>query len=131
MCMTDPLADMFTRIVNGQGAGKFDVQMPVSKVKLAVSQVLKNEGYINDFKIIDIDGKSVIRIILKYFNDEPVINKLKRVSRPGRRIYKSKDEIPHVIGGLGISVITTSSGVMTDREARKLGLGGEVLCLIS
>jgi small subunit ribosomal protein S8 len=131
MCMTDPLADMFTRIINGQSAGKLEVQFPVSKVKLAVSKVLKNEGYIEDFTVIEKNGKNVIKIFLKYFNDVPVINTLKRISKPGRRIYKSKCDIPYVIGGLGINVITTSSGVMTDRDARKLGYGGEVLCQIS
>jgi small subunit ribosomal protein S8 len=131
MCMTDPLAYMFTRIINGQSAGKLEVQFPVSKIKLAVSKVLKDEGYIEDFTVIEKNGKNVIKIYLKYSKDVPVINTLKRISKPGRRIYRSKSEIPYVIGGLGITVITTSSGVMTDRNARKLGLGGEVLCQIS
>jgi small subunit ribosomal protein S8 len=129
--MTDPLADMITRIVNGQSAGKVDVLIPLSKVKLAVSKVLKKEGYIEDFSIIKVSDKFVLKIILKYFNGIPVINLLKRVSKPGKRIYKDKNNIPHVLGGLGVSIITTSAGVMTDKEARKFGLGGEVLCLLS
>ena len=131
MCMTDPLADMFARIVNGQSAGKIDVQMSFSKVKLAVSEVLKKEGYIRDFTVLEMDKKKIIKIILKYYNDSPVIDSFKRVSKPGKRIYKSKNDMPFVIGGLGISIVTTSSGVMTDKEARRLGIGGELLCIIS
>ena len=118
MSMTDPLADMFTRIINGQAAGKREVTLPASKVKLAVSQVLKEEGYIEDSKQVDVDGKSQLVISLKYFKGVPVISQLQRVSKPGRRIYKTKDEIPRVLGGLGISIVTTSKGVMTDKRAR-------------
>lgn len=131
MCMTDPLADMFTRITNGQKAGKKEVVMPASKVKFAVSQVLKDEGYIEDTKLVTLEGKSQIVISLKYYKGVPVIAKLQRVSKPSRRIYKSKDEIPAVMGGLGISIVTTSKGVMTDKSAREQGHGGEVLCLVS
>jgi len=131
MSMTDPLADMFTRIINGQAAGKREVTLPASKVKLAVSQVLKEEGYIEDSKQVDVDGKSQLVISLKYFKGVPVISQLQRVSKPGRRIYKTKDEIPRVLGGLGISIVTTSKGVMTDKRAREQGHGGEVLCLVS
>jgi small subunit ribosomal protein S8 len=131
MSMTDPLADMFTRITNGQAAGKKEVVLPYSKVKFAVSQVLKEEGYIEDSKQISVDGKPQLVIALKYYKGVPVISQLRRVSKPGRRIYKSKDEIPKVLGGLGISIVTTSKGVMTDKCAREQGHGGEVLCLVS
>jgi small subunit ribosomal protein S8 len=131
MSMSDPLADMFTRIINGQTAGKKEVILPASKLKFAVSQVLKDEGYIEDSKLVDIEGKSQIVISLKYFKGEPVIAQINRVSKPGRRLYKTKDEIPVVLGGLGISIVTTSEGVMTDKQARERGHGGEVLCLVS
>ncbi len=131
MSMTDPLADMFTRIINGQAAGKKEVSLPSSKVKLAVSQVLKEEGYIEDCKLVDANGKSELLISLKYYQGVPVIAQLKRVSKPGLRIYKGKDELPSVLGGLGISIISTSKGVMSDKRAREQGHGGEVLCLVS
>ncbi len=131
MSMTDPLADMFTRIINGQSAGKKEVTLPASRVKFAVSQVLKDEGYIEDSKLVAVDGKSQLVISLKYFKGVPVIAQLKRVSKPSRRIYKTKDEIPTVLGGLGVSIVTTSKGVMTDKNAREQGHGGEVLCLVS
>jgi len=131
MSMTDPLADMFTRIINGQAAGKKEVTLPASKVKLAVSRVLKEEGYIEDSKQVDVNGKSQLVISLKYFKGVPVISQLQRVSKPGRRVYKTKDEIPKVLGGLGVSIVTTSKGVMTDKSAREQGHGGEVLCLVS
>ena len=131
MSMSDPLADMLTRIINGQTSGKKEVTLPASKLKFSVSHVLKEEGYIEDTKIIEIDGKSQIVISLKYFMGEPVIAYMKRVSKPGRRVYKAKEKIPVVMGGLGISIITTSKGVMTDKCARERGHGGEVLCLVS
>jgi small subunit ribosomal protein S8 len=131
MSMTDPLADMFTRIVNGQAAEKKEVSLPASKIKFAVSQVLKEEGYIEDNKLVEVDGKSRLIIFLKYYKGVPVIAQLRRISKPGRRVYKAKEEIPKVLGGLGISILTTSNGVMTDKCARENGHGGEVLCLVS
>jgi small subunit ribosomal protein S8 len=131
MSMSDPLADMFTRIINGQTAGKKEVCLPASKLKFAVSQVLKEEGYIEDSKLVDAGDKSQMVITLKYFKGEAVISKIKRVSKPGCRIYKNKDQVPSVMGGLGISIVTTPEGVMTDRQARERGHGGEVLCLVS
>ncbi len=129
--MTDPLADMFTRIKNGQIAGKKEVAMPSSNLKVAVSKVLKEEGFVEDSVVTQIDGKSELRIYLKYYKGTPVISDIQRVSKPGRRIYKNKDSLPVVLGGLGISIITTSEGVMTDRSARERGHGGEVLCVVS
>lgn len=131
MCMTDPLADMFIRIINGQKAGKKEVYLPASKVKFAVSKALKEEGYIDDSKLSKISGKSQIIITLKYFKGAPVIKQLKRVSKPGRRVYKPKEDIPSVLGGLGVAIVTTSKGVMTDKCAREQGHGGEVLCFVS
>ncbi len=131
MSMTDPLADMFTRITNGQAAGKKEVTLPASKVKFAVGQVLKAEGYIEDIRQVDIGAKCQLIISLKYFKGVPVIAQLQRVSKPSRRIYKTKDEIPTVLGGLGVAIITTPKGVMTDKQAREQGHGGEVLCLVS
>lgn len=128
--MTDPIADMLTRIRNGQSAGKKVVMMPSSKLKLAIAKVLKEEGYINDFKS-EVTGNHVQMIIdLKYYNGVPVIENVKRISRPGLRIYKSKDELPKVLGGLGIAIVSTSNGVMTDRAARAIGHGGEVICTV-
>ena len=131
MSMTDPIADMLTRIRNGLSANKTEVSMPLSKVKVSVAQVLKDEGYIADFTSGDIDGKPALTITLKYYNGKPVIETIKRVSRPGLRVYKGKGELPKVLGGLGIAIISTSAGVMTDRAARKAGYGGEVLCAVS
>jgi small subunit ribosomal protein S8 len=131
MSMTDPLADMLTRIVNAQAAGKPSVLMPSSTLKVAVGRVLKNEGYIEDYQVVQEDAKSRLAISLKYFNGVPVIEMMRRVSTPGRRIYRTKSELPQVIGGLGIAVISTSRGVVSDREARALGQGGEVLCVVS
>jgi small subunit ribosomal protein S8 len=130
MSMTDPIADMLTRIRNGQKAGKVDVAMPSSRVKQAVAAVLRDEGYIEDFVREDNDGKPVLRVQLKYFNGRPVIDNVERVSRPGLRIYKGKDELPRVLGGLGIAIVSTSSGVMTDRAARSSGQGGEILAYV-
>ena len=131
MSMSDPIADMLTRIRNGQAANKASVQMPASKKKLAIAKVLKDEGYIIDFNTIEVDGKPTLEIQLKYFQGQPVIDFIKRVSRPGLRIYKSRDELPRVRGGLGIAIVSTSKGVMTDREARKLGHGGEVVAYVA
>ncbi len=130
MSMQDPIADMLTRIRNGQSAQKKSVTMPTSKLKKAIAQVLKDEGYIKDFAVSD-EAKSQLTVELKYHNGQPVIEELKRVSRPGLRIYRGTDELPKVIGGLGVAIISTSKGVMSDRAARKIGHGGEVLCLVS
>lgn len=131
MSMSDPIADMLTRIRNGQAADKASVQMPASKKKLAIAQVLRDEGYIIDFNAIEVDGKPALEVQLKYFQGAPVIDFIKRVSRPGLRIYKSRDELPKVRGGLGIAIVSTSKGVMTDREARKQGHGGEVIAYVA
>jgi small subunit ribosomal protein S8 len=129
--MTDPVADMLTRIRNAQSAKKSDVTMPSSKVKLSIADVLKNEGYIATYNVSDVDGKPVLSIALKYFDGKPVISKINRVSRPGLRVYKSAKDLPKVIGGLGVAIVSTSKGVMADRKARELGQGGEVLCSVS
>ena len=131
MSMSDPIADMLTRIRNGQTAGKASVRMPASKQKAAVAQVLKDEVYIKDFAAAELNGKPAIDITLKYFQGSPVIEYVKRVSRPGLRIYKSREELPKVRGGLGIAIVSTSKGVMTDREARKQGHGGEVIAFVA
>jgi small subunit ribosomal protein S8 len=128
--MTDPIADMLTRIRNGLAAGKKAVLVPDSKLKRSIAKVMKDEGYINDFSQTDVDGKPQLSVELKYFKGRPVIDKMRRVSRPGLRIYKAKDELPTVMGGLGIAIVSTSHGVMTDRAARKAGHGGEVLCYV-
>ncbi len=129
--MTDPIADMLTRIRNGQRAGKVSVSMPSSKLKASIAGVLKDEGYIGDFRIQEEAGKAVMSVDLKYYEGRPVIEDLKRISRPGLRIYKSKDELPKVRGGLGVAIVSTSKGVMSDRAARAAGEGGEVLCYVS
>jgi len=131
MSMSDPIADMLTRIRNGQAASKASVQMPASKKKLAIAKVLRDEGYIVDFNATEAEGKPMLEVQLKYFQGEPVIDFVKRVSRPGLRIYKSRDELPKVRGGLGIAIVSTSKGVMTDREARKQGHGGEVIAYVA
>jgi small subunit ribosomal protein S8 len=131
MSMSDPIADMLTRIRNGQSAGKATVHMPASKQKTAIAQVLKDEGYIRDFAPVEVGGKPALEITLKYFQGDPVIDYVKRVSRPGLRIYKNKNDLPKVRGGLGIAIISTSKGVMTDREARKQGHGGEVIAFVA
>jgi small subunit ribosomal protein S8 len=131
MSMTDPLADMLTRIVNAQAASKPCVSMPSSKLKIAVAEVLKSEGYIGEYRVEAHGAKADLTIDLKYFDGRPVIEMMKRVSTPGRRIYRATDNLPKVIGGLGISIISTSRGVMSDRVARSQGQGGEVLCLVS
>ena len=131
MSMTDPIADMLTRIRNGLAAGKTEVNMPSSKLKAAIAQVLSDEGYIGNASVQDIDGKPVLKVDLRYYQNTPVIERLDRVSRPGLRIYKGRDELPTVDNGLGVAVISTSAGVMSDRAARKAGHGGEVLCYVS
>jgi len=129
--MTDPIADMLTRIRNAQGSGKMEVSMPGSKGKLAVANVLKDEGYLEEVTTETNEGKATLKIRLKYFEGQPVISSLQRSSSPGLRLYKGKDELPRVQGGLGVAVISTSKGVMSDRKARELGEGGEVLCIVS
>jgi len=131
MSMSDPIADMLTRIRNAQLAEKLTVAMPSSRVKASIAQVLKDEGYIEDFKVRDEDGKSTLEVALKYYAGEPVIEKIERVSRPGLRIYKGRDDIPKIMNGLGIAIVSTSKGVMTDRKARATGIGGEVLCIVA
>lgn len=128
--MTDPIADMLTRIRNGLSAGKKAVVMPDSKLKRSIAVVLKDEGFITDFSQTEVDGKPQLNVELKYFQGKPVIDKMKRVSRPGLRIYKATDDLPKVMAGLGIAIVSTSQGVMTDRAARKAGYGGEVLCYV-
>ena len=130
MSMSDPIADMLTRIRNAQATEKVSVFVPSSKVKQAIAQVLKDEGYIEDFALRDVEGHPVIEIGLKYYAGKPVIEKLERVSRPGLRIYKGRDDIPRVMNGLGVAIVSTSKGVMTDRRARETGVGGEVLCVV-
>jgi small subunit ribosomal protein S8 len=129
--MQDPIADMLTRIRNGQSAGKKVVSMPSSKVKLSIANVLKEEGYITDITKQENDGKPELSIELKYHQGRPVIDMIKRVSKPSLRIYKRSNELPRVLDGLGIAIVSTSRGVMTDRAARKTGHGGEVLCIVS
>lgn len=131
MSMSDPIADMLTRIRNGQQARKVSVSMPASKSKLAIAEVLKSEGYIASCDVSDKEGKKELNVGLKYFQDKPVISVLKRVSRPGLRIYKSRDDLPQVLGGLGVAIISTSKGVVADSVARQSGEGGEVLCYVS
>ena len=131
MSMTDPIADMLTRIRNAQSAEKAQVTMPASKIKKAIANVLKGEGYISDFDIDDNAGKPVMTVSLKYYQGQPVIASIKRVSRPGIRTYKGKGELPQVDGGLGVAIISTPKGVMTDRAARAAGVGGEVICYVS
>ena len=129
--MTDPIADLLTRIRNGQAANKVEVSMPSSRLKCAVATVLKNEGYITDFSTADEDGKPVLTITLKYYEGRPVIEMIQRSSRPGLRLYKGKDDLPSIQNGLGVAIISTSKGVMSDRQARAAGEGGEVLCVVS
>ena len=129
MSMQDPIADMLTRIRNGQMANKADVKMPSSKTKVAIAKVLENEGYINGYDV-DEATKPSLSIELKYYEGKSVIGEVTRVSRPGLRIYKSTDELPKVRGGLGVAIVSTSKGIMTDRAAKKAGIGGEVLCYV-
>ena len=128
--MSDPIADMLTRVRNAQAASKADVTMPSSKLKLAIAKVLLDEGYIAGFAADDA-AKPTLTVSLKYYQGRPVIEELKRVSRPGLRIYKNKDELPKILNGLGIAIVSTSAGVMTDRQAREAGRGGEIICTVS
>lgn len=130
MSMTDPISDMLTRIRNALGANKADVSMRSSKVKAAIAEVLKSEGYINDYTVIGTGANTQLSITLRYYQGKPAIEKMRRVSSPGLRIYRGKDDLPKILGGLGIAVVSTSHGVMTDRAARKAGHGGEVLCTV-
>lgn len=131
MSMSDPIADLLTRIRNAQMVAKTSVRVPSSKVKVAISQVLKDEGYIDDFKVNTVDGKQELEISLKYYAGRPVIERIERVSRPGLRVYKGHGAIPQVMNGLGVAIVTTPQGVMTDRKARATGTGGEVLCYVA
>ena len=131
MSMTDPIADFLTRIRNGQASGKPEIAAPSSRIKLALAKVLKDEGYIEDFAVDGEAAKPTVKVRLKYYQGRPVIDRLERVSRPGLRVYKAKDELPKILGGMGVAIISTSRGVMTDREARAAGHGGEVLCIVS
>jgi len=129
--MSDPIADMLTRIRNAQGVNKISVSMPASKVKGAIANVLKDEGYIEDFHIDANNGKPLLNISLKYYAGRPVIEKIERVSKPGLRVYKSGQNIPKVMNGLGVTIVSTSKGVMTDRKAQAAGIGGELLCVVA
>jgi small subunit ribosomal protein S8 len=131
MSMTDPVSDMLTRIRNAQMVRRPVVCMPSSKLKVSIAQVLKDEGYIEDFAVRPNDGKPEMDISLKYYAGAPVIEKIERVSRPGLRIYRGRDDIPKVMNGLGVAIVSTSRGVMTDRKARAAGVGGEVLCIVA
>lgn len=131
MSMTDPIADMLTRIRNGQKARKVTVSMPASKVKEAIAKVLQDEGYISGFSTESEGEKKSLTIELKYFEGVPVIETIQRASRPGLRIYRGKEDLPKVLGGLGVTIVSTSAGVMSDRQAREKGIGGEVLCVVS
>lgn len=131
MSMSDPIADMLTRIRNAQMVNKTNVAMPSSKVKASIATVLKDEGYIEDFAVNDVEGKKVLDIELKYYAGKPVIETIQRISKPGLRIYKGSQEIPKVMNGLGVTILSTSQGVMTDRKAQAAGIGGELLCLVA
>ena len=131
MSMNDPVSDMLTRIRNAQQAEKESVSMPSSKLKVAIAKVLKDEGYIDDFAVRGESSKPELQVSLKYYAGSPVIEKIERVSRPGLRIYKPSRDIPRVMNGLGVAIVSTSKGVMTDRKARGMGIGGEVLCIVA
>lgn len=131
MSMSDSIADMLTRIRNAQMTEKVSVRMPASKLKKAIAQVLQDEGYIEGFMEHDNAGLPELEVALKYYAGRPVIEKIERVSRPGLRIYKGRDDLPRVMNGLGVAIVSTSRGVMTDRKARSLGVGGEVLCVVA
>jgi small subunit ribosomal protein S8 len=131
MSMTDPIADLLTRIRNGQTARKPEVSMASSKLKTAIARVLKEEGYIGDVRLESAGQKTTLTIGLKYYDGRPVIDRLERVSRPGLRIYRGKDELPKVLGGMGTVIVSTPQGVMTDKQARSIGQGGEVLCIVA
>ncbi len=131
MSMSDPIADMLTRIRNGQTVDKTEVVMPSSKLKVAIAQVLKDEGYIDGFFVVANNGKPELHVGLKYYAGRPVIERLERVSRPGLRVYKNHQTIPQVMNGLGVAIVSTPKGVMTDRKARAAGIGGEVICYVA
>ena len=131
MSMSDPIAGMLTRIRNAQSVDKTEIVMPSSKLKVAIAKVLKDEGYIDGFQVVANEGKAQLHIGLKYYEGRPVIERIERVSRPGLRIYKNHDSIPKVMNGLGIAIVSTPQGVMTDRKARATGIGGEVLCYVA
>jgi small subunit ribosomal protein S8 len=131
MSMSDPIADMLVRIRNAQMVGHTEVAMPASKLKSAIAQVLKDEGYIEDFALRDEGVKKQLRIGLKYYAGRPVIERLERVSKPGLRVYRGRDDIPRIMNGLGVAILSTSRGVMTDRKARADGVGGEILCIVA
>jgi len=129
--MSDPIADMLTRIRNGQQAGKTSVRMPSSKLKVAIAKVLQDEGYIDAYAVREVAGKAELDVALKYYADRPVIERIERVSRPGLRVYKGSDDLPKVMNGLGVAIVSTPKGVMTDRAARASRVGGEVICLVA
>ena len=131
MSMSDPIADLLTRIRTAQMVAKQTVLIPSSKLKVAIAQVLKDEGYIDGFQVNTEAGKATLEIALKYYAGRPVIERIERVSRPGLRVYKGRDQIPQVMNGLGVAIVTTPKGVMTDRKARATGVGGEVLCYVA
>ena len=131
MSMSDPIADMLTRIRNAQMVNKVSVSMPASKLKGAIANVLKDEGYIDDYAVMPNDGKPTLSISLKYYAGRPVIELIERISKPGLRVYKSGQDIPKVMNGLGVTIVSTSKGVMTDRKAQAAGIGGEVLCVVA
>jgi len=130
MSMSDPIADMLTRIRNAQLAKKRSVKMPSSNIKLSIANVLKDEGYISDFSVVSDNSKNTLEIALKYYSGDPVIERIKRISKPGLRIYKSSKNLPDIMNGLGIAIVSTSEGVMTERKARAIGIGGELLCTV-
>jgi len=131
MSMSDPISDMLTRIRNAQLAEKTSVAMPSSKLKVAIAKVLKDEGYVDGYSVVTDGGKAMLEIGLKYYSGRPVIEKIQRISRPGLRVYKGSEDIPKVMNGLGVAIISTSKGLMTDRKARANGIGGEVLCVVA
>ena len=131
MSMQDPIADMFCYIKNAQARNKVAADMPSSRLKVAIAGILKQEGYISDFSVSGENGKNRLKIELKYFNGKPVIERLQRVSRPGLRQYKTRDDLPKVLGGFGTAIISTSRGLMTDKSAREQGIGGEVICYVA
>lgn len=131
MSMSDPIADMFTRIRNAQRVDKQTVSMPSSKLKVAIAQLLKDEGYIDGFDVTENDGKPQLQVQLRYYAGRPVIDKLERVSRPGLRIYRGRNDLPQVMNGLGVAIISTPRGLMTDRKARQSGTGGEIIGIVA
>ena len=131
MSMSDPIADMLTRIRNAQMTEKVSVAMPSSQLKVAIAKVLKDEGYIEDFRVAGEQAKPQLEIALKYYAGRPVIEKIERISKPGLRIYRGKEDLPRIMKGLGVAIVSTSKGVMTDRKARASGIGGEVLCVVA